>query len=341
MIRTGLIGFGLGGMAFHAPLIDAVPELELAAIATSRAGQVRAAYPAVQPVADLAALVADPSIELVAISTPNDTHFPLAKAALEAGKHVVIDKPFANTAAEAEVLIALAEARGVVLSAFHNRRWDADFLTVGKLLASGRLGEVMLFEGRWDRYRPEVIDVWRERPEPGSGIVLDLGTHLIDQLLQLFGMPEAVSADIAIQRPGAQADDYFEIAFHYGPRRAIVSASRLVVSPRPRFALHGTKGNFVKHGLDPQEPAFRAGKRADDPEHGFEPEAQYGVLTLADGTRETIVSERGDYRRYYAGVAEAIRTGAPPPVTGADALAGLRLIELARQSAAEGRRIVL
>jgi scyllo-inositol 2-dehydrogenase (NADP+) len=178
-------------------------------------------------------------------------------------------------------------------------------------------------------------------PEAGSGILADLGPHLIDQMLLLFGMPEALTADIAVQRIGGRTDDYYEIAFHYGERRVIVSSSRLVVSPRPRFALHGREGNFVKYGLDPQEPWMRAGKSANDPGFGVEDAAHHGVLTLADGTRETVVSERGDYRRYYSGIGQAIAEGRPAPVCASDAVTGLRLIELARESAAEARTLTL
>jgi scyllo-inositol 2-dehydrogenase (NADP+) len=340
MIRTGVIGFGLGGTAFHAPLIDAVPELELAAIATSKADAVRAAYPHAA-VTTPEALIADPDIALVAISTPNDTHFPLAKAALEAGKHVVIDKPFATSVAEAEELAALAKARGLVLCPFHNRRWDSDFLAVRALIESGRLGEILLYEAHWDRFRPELVQPWKESIAAGSGQLPDLGPHLIDQVLVLFGAPEALSADLEVQRAGGEVDDYFALTLHYGMRRVILASSRLVAAPRPRFGIHGRQGSFVKYGLDPQEAALRAGGRVGDPGHGVEDPAQYGVLTLPDGTQETIPSERGDYRRFYAGVAAAIAEGAPPPVDPADAVIGLRIIELARQSAREGRRLPL
>lgn len=340
MIRTGVIGYGLGGMAFHAPLIDAVPELALAAIATARGDEVRSRYPGVA-VTDPVALIADPSIRLVAISTPNDTHFPLAEAALKAGKHVVIDKPFTNSVAEGEALIALAAERGLVLAAFHNRRWDGDFLTVQKLVESGRLGDVMLAEFRWDRFRPEVADSWKEDAGPGTGLLADLGPHLIDQALTLFGEPEALSADLAIQREGARADDYFELTLHYGKRRAVLSASRLMLNQHPRFALHGTKAGFVKYGLDPQEPWMKAGGSANDPRYGVEDAAEHGVLVSSDGTRETIVSEQGDYRRFYTGVARAIAEGGVPPVTAADAVLGLRIIELARESLRQGRRVTL
>jgi scyllo-inositol 2-dehydrogenase (NADP+) len=337
MIRAGLIGYGLGGLAFHAPLIDAVPELELAAVATSRADAVHERYPDVA-VTNAEALIADPSIELVAISTPNDSHHPLARAALEAGKHVVIDKPFTNTVAQAEELDALAKAMGLVLSAFHNRRWDGDILTVQKLLADGALGEVMNAELRWDRFRPEVTNAWRDIPEAGSGILADLGPHLIDQALLLFGVPEAISADIEVQRAGGRTDDYFEIAFFYGKRRVILSAGRLFAKARPRFALHGTLASFAKSGLDPQEPLMKIGGKPG--EHREDP-ALYGVLTRGDGSEETVPTLLGDYRTYYSGVAQAITSGGEPPVTAADAILGLKIMGLARLSSSEGRRIAL
>ncbi|WP_333571784.1 oxidoreductase [Sphingomonas sp.] len=336
MIRTGLIGFGLGGTAFHAPLIDAVDGLELAAVGTSRQEAVAAAYPSV-PAMAADALIADPTIELVVVSTPNPTHFGLAQAALKAGKHVVVDKPLTPTAAEAETLIALANAQVRLLVPFHNRRWDSDFLAVKALVESGRLGEILLFEGHWDRFRPELSQAWKEAD--GAGQLLDLGPHMLDQALVLFGMPEAVQGDVVGQRGNSPVDDYFTITLFYGARRVVLASSRMIAAARPRFALHGRGGSFVKYGLDPQEAAMRAGGSVRDPGHGVEDPAQHGVLTLPDGRQERIASERGDYRRFYAEVAAAIRYGAPAPVAATDALAGLRLIELARQSAAEGRRI--
>jgi scyllo-inositol 2-dehydrogenase (NADP+) len=338
MIRTGLIGFGLGGTAFHAPLIEAVAGLELAAVATSRGDAVRARYPHAA-VTTAEALVADPDIPLVVVSTPNHTHVPLALAALEAGKHVVVDKPFATSAADGERLVACAADRGRLIVPFHNRRWDSDFLTVRALLAGGRLGEIMLFEAHWDRFRPDLAQPWKESVAAGAGQLADLGPHMIDQALMLFGMPEAVSADLATQRSGSEVDDYFDVTLHYGARRVVLSSSRLVAAARPRFSIHGRQGSFVKFGLDPQEAALRGGGSAGDAGHGVEDAGIHGVLTHPDGSRETIASERGDYRRFYAGMAAAIRDGAPPPVDPLDALAGLRLIECARRSAAEGRRL--
>jgi scyllo-inositol 2-dehydrogenase (NADP+) len=342
MVDVGVIGFGLAGASFHAPLVDAVERLRLAAIVTSRTEEAARKFPNAKVVQGAEALIANPSIGLVVIATPNDLHAPLARAALEAGKHVVIDKPFAVDPADGEALIALAKQRGLVLSVFHNRRWDADFLTVLDVLAGGGLGDVMLAELRWDRFRPAIKPGWREAMvDQGGGMLADLGPHLIDQALQLFGKPEAIAADLAAQRMGVVVDDYFELTFHYGERRVILSASTLVVSPRPRFSLHGTQGSFVKHGLDPQEAVLRAGATANDAGYGEEAPEAFGILTPAEGGPELVPSVRGDWRLYYEGMADAILDGAPPPVDPADALLGLRLIALARQSASEGRTLAL
>ena len=342
MINVGVIGFGLAGKSFHAPLVDAVERLKLAGIVTSRKDEVAEAFPGVAVVPTAEALIADPSIDLIVIATPNELHAPLARAGLEAGKHVVIDKPFAVDPADGAALIELAAARGLVLSVFHNRRWDAAFLTVLDILGGGALGEVILPERRGDRFRPAIQPGWREATvEQGGGMLADLGPHLIDQALQLFGTPEAITADIAAQRPDVVVDDYFELTLHYGARRVILSASTLVVAPRPRFALHGTSGSFVKHGLDPQEAMLRASASANDAGYGEEGPEAFGTLTAADGQPELVPSIRGDWRRYYEGVADAILDGAPPPVDPADALIGLNLIALARQSAAEGRRLAV
>ena len=321
-IRVGLLGRGMAGTVFHAPLIRAVPELSLAATAGS---------------GDAAALLADSSIDLVVIATPNASHFPLARAALEAGKHVVVDKPFAVTAGEADALIALAAARGRMLTVFHNRRWDGDFLTVKALVESKRLGEIRLFEAHWDRHRAAPKPGWREQAGEGAGLLFDLGPHLIDQALLLFGRPDALSADIAVQRDGAPVDDYWSLTLHYGARRVTLSAAMLVAAPRPRFALHGTSGSFVKYGLDTQEAALKAGRGPGDT--GFGQSSEDGLLTTPDGVTIQIPTERGRYAAFYRAVAAAIAGGAPPPVDPADAREGLELIALARRSAAEGRTL--
>lgn len=338
MHHVGLIGFGLAGRAFHAPLISAVPELRLAAVATSRAQEVADLYPQAATVASAEQIFADPAIDLVVIATPNDSHAPLAHAALDAGKHVVVDKPFALTASEARDLAEKARATGRMCTVFHNRRWDGDFRTVERLLRDGTLGEVALAGLRWDRFRPAIKPGWRETSHPGAGLLADLGPHLIDQALCLFGPPDAVSADIACQRQAATVDDYFEITLHYGARRVIVAAASLVAAARPRFALHGTRGSFVKYGIDPQEPVLRAGGSPCDPGYGEEPEADWGTLVEGAESTRRLPTERGDWRCFYEQVAAAI-DGNVPPIDPADAIAGLDIIECARRSAAEGRRV--
>ena len=325
MIRVGLAGHGLAGSVFHAPLIRACERMELSAVLTSR--------DVPQRIGTLDELLE--RSDLVVVATPNTTHFDIAAAALAAGKHVIVDKPFTVTLDEADELIALAKERERLLTVFHNRRWDSDFLTVRKLLP--QLGDVLLFEAHWDRFRPAIKQGWREKPEPGSGLLSDLGPHLIDQALVLFGMPDSISADILAQREDAKVDDYFDLTLHYGARRARLSSSSLVASPRARFAAYGTKGAFVKYGLDPQEAQLKAG--IDPRSDGFALDDSDGTLTFGDGRTGKMPSERGDYLAFYEAVAAAILDGTPPPVAPQDARDGLLLIDLARRAAAEGRTL--
>jgi scyllo-inositol 2-dehydrogenase (NADP+) len=340
-IRVGLIGYGLAGKVFHAPLIGAVEGLTLAAAVTSRAAELAADWPDARAASDPRALIADPGIDLIVVASPNDTHAPLARAALEAGKHVVIDKPLARDVAEGRALADLASERGRMLSVFHNRRWDGDFLTVRRLVDAGSLGDLRLVELRWDRFRLEQRAGWKDAAEHGGGILADLGPHLLDQALLLFGRPDSLAADLAAQRPGGATDDYAELTLHYGAMRVIVSATMAVAAPRPRFALHGTAGSFVKYGVDPQEDQLRGGMTPGAPGYGEDSAEQYGVLTEPAGATRRIVTERGDYRRFYEGVVAAIRDDTPLPIDLADAIAGLELIDLARKSAAEGRRFTV
>jgi scyllo-inositol 2-dehydrogenase (NADP+) len=337
MIQVGLIGFGLAGAHFHAPLIAAEPRMRLAAVASSRSEAVSAKFPDARAVPGADALLAEP-LDLVVIATPNVTHAPLARAALEAGRHVVVDKPFVADPADGPPLIALAAERGRVLSVFHNRGWDGDFLTVLRLLREGRLGEVRLAEFCWDRFRPAIKSGWREQPGDASGLLADLGPHMVDQALQLFGRPDAVTADIAVQRDAAQVDDWFDLRLHYGRTRVRLSASTLAAAPRPRWALHGTAGSFVKHAIDPQEAVLRAGGAPTDRGYGEETPDAWGTLTTAAGS-ERVPTACGDWRRFYAGMADAILDGTPAPVAPRDALATLDLIALTRRSAAEGRTL--
>ena len=322
-LRVGLIGRGMAAQVFHAPLIRAVPELDLIAMAGS---------------ADAAAVIADSGIDLIVIATPNTTHFPLAEAALAAGKHVVVDKPFTLTLAEGEALIALAADRGRLLTVFQNRRWDGDFLTVRSLVEGGRLGEILLYEAHWDRFRPAIKPGWREMPGVGAGLLWDIGPHMIDQALLLFGMPEAVSADIAVQRADAEVDDYFRLTLSYGRMRAVLGASNLIAEPRPGFDLHGTEGSFRKYRVEPQETALKAGIGPLEPGFGEEQAETYGLLTRG-GLTEAVPTRPGRYLAFYEAVAAAIREERPPTVDPADALAGLAILELARESARSGMRL--
>ena len=327
MIRTGLVGYGLAGAVFHEPLIDSCDRLQLTAVLTSRRHRLK-----VETIDDLLS-----SVDLVVIASPNQTHFPLAKMALGAGRHVVVDKPFTLTTDEAEELIAIAKTRGLILSVFHNRRWDGDFLTVEKVLPG--LGELFLFEGNWDRFRPAIKTSWREVPEPGAGVLNDLGPHLIDQVLKLFGMPDWVEADIGAQRDGALVDDYFAITLAFRRMRACLRSSSVVAAPRPRFGLHGTFGSFVKSGLDPQESQLRAGMRPRDPSFGQG--GDDGRLILADGSKRRVSTERGNYRAFYEGIAAAILDGKNVPVRPEEARLGLLVIDLARRAAASGERLAV
>jgi scyllo-inositol 2-dehydrogenase (NADP+) len=320
MIGVGLIGYGLGGAAFHAPLVQAEPRLRLQAVVTSRAEQVRRDLPGVAVVASPADLLADPAVELVVVAAPNAVHVELATAALRASRHVVVDKPFTLSVAEADELIALAAAADRRLSVFHNRRWDADFLTVRRCLETGLLGDVSTFVSRYDRFRPAPKGSWKEQDVPGSGVLWDLGPHLIDQALQLFGLPETVWADVGVQRPGVEAVDYVHLALGYGRLRVLLHAGMEVRDPGPRFEVHGDRGSFVTRGLDREE--------VDDT-----------LTTEVAGLelRGRLAGVPAGHQAFYAGMAAAVAGEGPVPVTPAEARDTVAVIELALASAREGR----
>lgn len=334
-IPVALIGYGSAGKTFHAPLIAATPGLRLACIASSQGQAVAADWPDTRVVADPLAAIRAPDIELVVIASPNDTHATLAAAALAAGKHVVVDKPFTVELAEARELIRLAEQHGRLLSVFHNRRWDADFLALRALLADGGLGRVTQLESRFERFRPEVRARWREQAVAGGGVWYDLGPHLVDQALQLFGLPDSVSARFAIQRDSAETDDWAQVDLDYGQLQVTLRASMLVAGGMPRFSAHGTAGSWVKYGLDCQEDQLKAGLRPDAPDWGLDPQAP--TLYAADGSATTLPLPHGDYPAYYAGIHAALREGAPNPVPAHGALAVMAVIDAARRSAASGQ----
>jgi scyllo-inositol 2-dehydrogenase (NADP+) len=340
-IPVGLIGYGFGGSIFHAPLIRAVPDLKLAAVVTSQRERVGHDLPGVAVVATTQELLADPSMTLVVVASPSTTHFEVARAALEAGKHVVIDKPFAGTVREADFLIDLAAARKLFLSVYQNRRWDGDFLTVKRLIQDGSLGELFHYEAHFDRFRLDIRTGWRETGGRGSGILYDLGAHLIDQAVYLFGLPQSVTADVFAQRHGAVAPDYFHLALEYRKMRAILHGATVVKAPGPHFAVHGDKGSFLKYGMDPQEDALKAGKRPGDEGWGLDDPAAYGEFTSAEGAKHKIETLPGGYENYYRQVAEALLHGGQVPVDPAGSRDGLVVIEAALRSAAERRTIAI
>ena len=342
-VRTGLVGFGTGGAFFHAPLISSTPGMELTFVVTGDPHRRDAAlrrFPGVRvvpSVEDLWALT--DGIDLVVVATPNRTHVPLALAALERGCSVVVDKPFAATVEDALRVHDAAATAGLFLTVFHNRRWDADLLTVRRLIAAGRLGRVHRFESRFERWRPEVTaGAWKERGDPveAGGVLYDLGSHLVDQALLLFGPVESVYAELRTVRRGAQVpDDGFVALTHRDGPVSHLWMSAVAADAGPRMRVLGSDGAYVKHGLDGQEEALRRGGNPGAPGWGVEPETAWGRLDTSAGS-VPVASEVGDYGRFYAEVADALAGRGPVPVDPMDAVAGLRVLELALRSAAQG-----
>jgi predicted dehydrogenase len=340
MIRVALIGYGYAARTFHAPLIRSTPGLELAAVSSSRPEQVHADLPGIPVVPSPEEACALPSVELVVVATPNDTHVPIATTALRAGKHVVVEKPIAPALEDARALVSLARSRERVLAVFQNRRWDGDFLAITDLLARGALGDVTHFESHFDRYRPLVRDRWRERAGVGAGLWYDLGPHLVDQALQLFGLPARVTASMAAQRTGAQSDDWAHVILEYSRLRVILHTSVLAAAPLPRFIVHGHAGSWIKYGLDAQERHLvaaltpGAGGQAPDTEHAVLVDGPSGKAT------DTPVP-RGDYRQFYMRLRDALQGAGSNPVPPEQALAVMAVVEAAMRSSAEGRALRL
>lgn len=338
-IRVGLLGYGFAGKTFHAPLVAATEGLVLHGVASSDAAKVHADFPDVTVHPTPEALIADDTVDVVVVATPNDTHAPLAIAALEAGRHVVIDKPFALDLAQAREVMARAQTAERLLQVFHNRRWDSDFLTVRAAIDSGVLGRVVYLESRIDRFRPHVRDRWREHAAPGGGIWFDLGPHLIDQALQLFGLPDGVTVGLASQRDGAQTDDWAHAVLAYGGRRVVLHAGMLVAGGSARFTVHGTAGSAVKQAADGQEAQLLSGMRPGEP--GWGEDADPLVLYEGTGPARNIAATPGDQRGFYAALVAALREEAPPPVRPLEALAVMAVIEAGVISAREGRTLAL
>lgn len=339
-IRAGVIGFGLAGRIFHSAVIAETPGLELACIVQRHGDEAAKAHPGVRIARSIDEMLDDRSINLVVVGTPSNAHFEHGIQCLRAGRNVVIDKPFTLTSDEAARLIDEAREQGVLVTAYQNRRWDGDFVTLKQVLASGELGRVVSYESHFDRFREQPrLEVWRESGGAGGGTLFDLGSHLIDQATALFGDPTSIWADVRIDRENAVVDDAFDVMLKFGGITARLRATNLAAMPGPRFVVHGTRGSFVKWGLDPQEDALRAGAKFSDPGFGEEPESKWGALYVPGRKPERIRTAPGDYRGIYANVRDAILGKATLEVTPQQAWRTTRLIELARQSSAEGRRL--
>ena len=340
-ISVGLVGFGLSARQLQLPLILAAG-MSVTGVVTRQASAVQAVLPGARVLPDMEALLALQPLDLIVIGTPNHLHCAQALLALEHGKHVVVDKPLARSTLEADRLIEAAARHERKLAVFHNRRWDSDFLTIERILAEDLLGPVSHFEARWDRFRPEVHDRWREQPQFGGGMLFDLGSHLIDQTLCLFGMPQWLQADVFAQRPGALADDGFELRMGKGNLRITLGVSSIAADHALRYRIHGLRGSYRKSGLDVQEQQLVAGMSAHDRAFGIEPQAQWGQLVRDGGSSDYAVSaERGQWLEFYRAMSRSIEGDAPVPVSAQQARRVLAIIEAARRSSQEGRRIEL
>lgn len=342
-IKTAILSFGMSGKVFHAPFIHLHPGFELVGIWERSKTDSLAFYPGIRIYRSLEEVLADDSIELVVVNTPTGTHFDYTKKVLEAGKHAVVEKAFTTTVAEAEELKQLAEKNKSVLSVFQNRRWDSDFKTVKKIVEEGWLGEIMEAEFHFDRFKDELSPkAHKETPAPGAGILNDLSPHLIDQALHLFGMPQAVFADIRITRPGSQVDDYFEILLYYPMLRVRLKSGYQVREPFPSYVIHGRKGSFLKSRADVQETKLLANEKPNLTDWGTEPVSEQGLLhTEKDGQliRERIPTLQGNYYGYYDSIYQSLREGKPVQVTATDGIQVMQIIEAARESS-EKRKVI-
>ena len=345
MVRVGLIGFGLAGQAFHAPMIRGIGGMELACVLERHTNKAKQRYPEVRLARSLDEMLSDKTINLVAVATPNDSHFSYAKACLEADRDVVVDKPMTATLAEAQELVRLAQQRGRLLSVYQDRRWDGAFLTIKKLVETGELGAVVEYEARFDRFRLDAKPgAWREQADfPAAGVLWDLGPHLIDGALVLFGEPKALSACALRQRESSAVDDAFDVFMEYPRLRVTLRARIIAYAPSHHLLLHGTQGSFVKYGMDPQEQILRSDHCPDGldwgKDWGLEAEERWGTLTRVNEKPRKIPTERGDYRGFYANVRDAIENRAPLDVTAEQFLRSTRALVLAHKSSRE-RRVV-
>jgi predicted dehydrogenase len=344
-ISVGLASFGMSGLVFHAPLIAANPGFRLSSIVERTSEKSRERFPEATIVRSFEDLIRDETLELIVVNTPNHLHLDMARQALAAGKHVILEKPMTVTTQEARTLIDLARSRNLVLSVFQNRRWDGDFRTLQQVVENKLLGQIVALEGHFDRFRNYIeANTWKEETGAGSGILYNLGSHMIDQVLVLFGKPQAVTGEMGIQRPGGRIDDYYHLTLHYPDLRVVLKSSYLVREASPHYIVHGTQGSFIKYGLDPQEAALKAGHLPTAPDWGTEAPEAWGLLNTDiqglhfTGRLETLP---GNYPFFYQNIYEAIREGKALAVKPEESMLGLRIIEAAIQSNREKRTVTL
>jgi scyllo-inositol 2-dehydrogenase (NADP+) len=335
VIKVGILSYGMSGKVFHAPLLHVNPGYEIAKIMQRSGNSALEQYPHAEIVRNTRDITGDRTIDLVLVNTPDHTHYDFAREALEAGKHVVVEKPFVLDLKEGESLIRIAEQKGKVLTVFQNRRWEGDFLTIRRLIGQNMLGRLVEFEAHFDRFRNFIRDSWKEKPENGTSTLYNLGSHLIDQAIVLFGMPSAVYADIRKQRTAALVDDLFDLSLIYADVKVTLKGSYLVREPGPRFILHGTEGSFVKYGTDPQEEALNAGRFPNEPGWGAEPEDKWGIINTTSGglhIRGRIETIPGCYHEFYNSLYETIVRGRDLAVKPAESLNVIRVIRAAYES---------
>lgn len=342
-IKTGIASYGMSGLVFHAPLLHVNPGFEIIKIVERSNKGSKDRYPYVSTVRSFEELLRDEEIELIIVNTPDATHYEYSKMALEAGKHIVVEKPFVIKLQEADELVELAKRKGRLLSVFQNRRWDGDFLTSKKVVQEKLLGRLVSFESHFDRYRNFIQpNTWKEEPNAGAEILYNLGAHMIDQVYDLFGMPNSVSADIGIQRSGGKVDDFYNVVLRYASLHVSLKSSYMVREEGPRYILHGTEGSFLKWGLDPQEDALKSGRYPDEPSWGQEPKKLWGKLNTEinglhyTGRLETI---SGNYQSFYNNIYEAIRSGAELIVKPKQSLDLMKIIEGAIESNRTGNSV--
>lgn len=344
-VKTALLSYGMSGEIFHAPLLHTHPGFNLSTIVQRNSTKALLRYPGVKLVKSVDEVIADKSIELVIVNTPNETHYEFTAAVLESGKHAIVEKPFSVTSKEANDLIALGKKTGKVLSVFQNRRWDGDFLTIKEVIDSKIVGSIVEFELHYDRFRNYIeANTWKEETGAGTGILYNLGSHMLDQVLVLFGLPESIDARVGIQRPGGKVDDFYDIRLQYEGFHVIVKSSYLVREPGPRYVAHGTEGSFVKYGIDPQEQALKEGRLPGSPGWGADPKELWGKLNTSVGRLHVegqVETTPGNYMKYYENIYGAIRNGVSLDVKPEQAAQVIRMIEICYQSNSEKRSVRL